>query len=168
MSQAFDPSSYEFEEPEDRKFVVFPKGEYPWRIVEINDMTTSKSGNPMLPIKFEFTNGDDTTTVYENFVFTAAAKFKIDQFMKCCSGQMAPGRKINFTDPEVIKWLKARTGTAKLKVSPVLGKDYNRNEIEAFIYDVSKVAGPTVTTPAAKQQPPSLPADEPEDDDIPF
>jgi hypothetical protein len=166
---SFDPSSYTFDEPEDRKFVVFPKGEYAWRILEINELTQSSSGNPMLPIKFEFTNGDDTTTVYENFVFTESAKFKIDQFMKCCSGQMAPGRKINFTDPEVIKWLKARTGRAKLTVEPVKGKDYTRNAIEAFVYETTKVSGPSVSTPPAKQQPPSVPAEEEmSDDDIPF
>jgi hypothetical protein len=163
---SFDPSNYEFNEPEEKSFHIFPKGEYQWRIAEINEMTTSKSGNAMLPIKFEFSDGENTNFVYENFVFVESAKFKIDQFLKCCSGQMAPGRKINFSDPEVLKWLAARTGRAKLKIEKAFGKDYDRNAIEAFVYETTKVSGASVSTPPAKQQPPSAPADD--DDDIPF
>jgi hypothetical protein len=164
-----DPTQYTYDEPEDRDFPVFPKGEYPWKIIEINEITHSRDkGTPMLPVKFEFT--DETgrhATVYENFVFSDAAKWKIDQFMKACSGQMAPGRKVNFTDAETLKWLRARTGTAKLKIEDVPGKDYKRNSIEAFLYGKTKVEGTTVSTPPAKQQPPSAPVED-EDDEIPF
>lgn len=164
-----DPASYTYDEPEDREFIVFPKGEYAWKIVEINEITHSRERHtPMLPVKFEFSDETGrTTTVYENFVFSDAAKWKLDQFMKACSGQMAPGRKINFTDPETIKWLKARTGRAKLKVEDVAGKSitYQRNAIEAFTYAKSKVDGTTVSAPPAKASPP--PAED-ESDDIPF
>lgn len=165
-----DPSAYTFEEPEERDYYTFPKGKYKWRILEINDITESKNGNAMLPIKFEFYDDQGRTSpVYENLVFIEAAKFKIDQFLKCCSGQMAPGRKISFTDPEVLKWLKARTGEANLEVEDVPGKTYKRNKITGFVYSATTISGTTVSTPPAKQQPPSAPADEEEDlDSIPF
>jgi hypothetical protein len=168
-----DPTKYEYQDPADRDFIVFQKGEYAWKILEINEMTTGRnSGNSMLPIKFEFSDGTGrTTTVEENLVFCEAAKWKIDQFMKACSGQMAPGRKINFTDADTLKWIKARTGTAKLKIEKFVskaGKDCEKNAIEAFLYGKTTVDGATLSTPPAKQQPPSAPVEEADDDHIPF
>jgi hypothetical protein len=158
-----DPSNFIYDEPEDKDKIVFAKGIYKFRIVEINSMTESKEArNPMIPIKFEFSRADGaTTTVYENLVFIEAAKWKINQFLSCiCGAGIKPGRKIDFEDADFLEWVGKQTGTARLKVERVQGKDYDRNSIENFIFSV---------TDAPKEK--AAPTPEPEaaeDDDIPF
>lgn len=149
------------EEPEERSFTIFKKGEYPWRIIEINTMTHAKSsGNPMIPIKFEFSDGEgNTTTVYENLVFSDAAAWKVHQFLKSANGgTIEVGRPVNFEDNTFLKWLARQTGTAKLGIEPVQGKDYDRNKIEAFTWPKEPRA--------AKSEIPAAMADEL--DEIPF
>lgn len=156
-----DPSNFIYDEPEDKDKIVFAKGIYKFRITEINSMTESKEArNPMLPIKFEFSRADGkTTTVYDNLVFTDTAKWKISQFLSCiCGPGIKPGRKIDFNDADFLEWVKKQTGTARLKVEQVQGKDYDRNSIEAFIFSA---------TDAPKSAPAPEPADD-EDDAIPF
>ena len=163
-----DPSRFIVEEPEERDFTLLPKGEYPWTILEINAMTETQKGDPMLPVKFEFTgpNGE-RATVYENFVFTDGAKWKINQFLKAAYDQMESGKAVDFTDPAFLKWLKARTGRAKLGVEQVKGKtkDYDRNKIEAFIIGKTEGAPPS-TKKTEAFTPPAAAADD--DDEIPF
>jgi len=156
-----DPRNIIFEEPEERgDFVVFPKGTYPFTILEINSMTESREKRtPMLPIKLQFTrtNGD-TTTVYENILFQDNAMWKLHQFLKCVGGdKMKSGKAVDFESPDFLGWLKRQSGTARIKVSPVRGKDYDRNEVEAFIFN--EAASP-------RREPTPPPAAE--DDDIPF
>ena len=109
----------------------------------------------MLPIKFEFTGRDgSTTTVYENFIFSEAAAFKIKQFLKCV--QVPIGQRVDFEDPKFLAWLKKQTGSAKLGIENVTGKtkSYDRNKIESFIYSkATPAAGPPVAAPAAAPRP---------------
>ncbi|MBK1883696.1 DUF669 domain-containing protein [Luteolibacter pohnpeiensis] len=163
-------NDYTFEEPVEKEFSVFEDGEYPFTILEINALTTSTTGNPMIPLKLEFTDEDEKTTVYENLVFTDKAKYKIDQFLKCVCGTLKPGRKINFEDPDFLRWLQVRTGRAKLTSEKVKGKDYRRNKVVSFVYESTSIEGTSVRTPAAKASPPSTPveAEVIDDDDIPF
>jgi len=156
-----DPNNFLMEEPEDREFIVLPEGEYPFVILEINQMETSKSGNPMIPLKLEFTGPGGSTTVYEYLVFADKAAFKIKQFLKSIAVPI--GQRVDFEDPQFLKWVKAQKGRAKLGVEPVQGKTYDRNKVEAFVYDKAATAagGP----PAAKAK--VVPEDE-VDDDIPF
>jgi hypothetical protein len=158
-----NPRSFLMEEPEERDFTVLAKGDYPFAIAEINAMTTTqKTGADMLPIKFEFTGHDgEKATVYENFVFTEAAAFKIKQFLKCV--QVPIGQRVDFEDAKFLGWLKKQTGRARLGVERVQGKtkDYDKNKIEAFLYEkTSAAAGPPAAAPAA--------AAEDEDSEIPF
>jgi hypothetical protein len=167
-----DPRNYTYQEPEEKSFEPLPKGEYPFILLEVNAMTTTqKTGHSMLPVKFEFQGPDDHKVhVYENFVFSDAAAWKINQFLKCiCGGSIDPGRKVDFESPDFIKWMMKQTGTARLSIERVQGKtkDYDRNKIEAFLYDKPAVKGATVSTPPAKAQPPSAPVEQ-EEDDIPF
>ena len=139
-----DPRNWTYEEPEEKSFEPLPKGTYPFTILEVNAMTQTKKGDPMLPVKFEFTgDGDHRVQVYENFVFTDAAAWKVNQFLKCiCGGTINPGRKIDFESAEFLKWVAARRGTARLGVERVQGKtkDYDRNRVEAFLYEKSAAA----------------------------
>lgn len=162
---SIDPRSFLVEEPEERDFTLLPNGEYPWRIVEINAMTTARtSGNPMIPIKFEFHDADgNKTTVYENLVFSEAAAWKVNQFLKSANGgTVDKGRRVNFEDRDFLKWLASRTGTAKLGTERVNGKtkEYDRNKIEAFTWPKDGSAIPAMPTGGS-----SAPAD---DDEIPF
>lgn len=138
------PTNFLMEEPKDREFIVLPKGEYPFRVLEINAMETSKAGNPMLPIKLEFTGQQGSTTVYEYLVFTDSAAFKIKQFLKAIN--VPVGQRVNFEDPAFLKWMKAQRGRAKLGIEPVAGKNYDRNNVEAYVYDKG---APAFTPPPA-------------------
>jgi hypothetical protein len=151
---SINPRSFLMEEPEERDFTVLPKGEYPFTIAEINAMTTTqKTGADMLPIKFEFTGpGGQTVAVYENFVFTEAAAFKIKQFLKCV--QVPIGQRVDFEDAKFLSWLKRQTGSARLDIEMVKGKtkDYERNKIAHFLYEKSPAAaaGPPVAEPVVE------------------
>lgn len=148
--------------PEEREFAVLPDGDYPFTILEINAFEVSKNGNDMLPLKLQFTGpGGETADVYENLVFTEKALFKIQQFIAAVA--IPNGTKINFRDNEFIKYLKPRTGRAKLTIEDVPGKTYKRNKIVAFVYEGTSKRddGP----PAHKPTPPSDPVEE---DSIPF
>lgn len=152
-------------EPEERApLTIFPKGDYPFSILEINAFTQSKNGNDMLPVKMEFVSGEDRATVYENLVFTEKAIFKINQFL--ASINVPKGTRINFRDPEFIKYLSSKRGRAKLDIEEFTGRDGStkqKNVIVAFLYDgTSKREDPPAHRPAA---PPTPPMD---DDDIPF
>ena len=163
-----DPRKIIFEEPEERDFVVFPKGVYPFTILEINTMTESKEKRtPMLPIKLQFTRANgDTTTVYENLLFQANAMWKLSQFLKCVAGnKMKAGQSIDFESADFLNWLKRQGGSARLQVSPVRGKDYDRNEVEAFIFN----EGAKIETPAPRKPiAPVVDDSDDDDDDIPF
>jgi hypothetical protein len=148
-----DPRNWTYEEPEEKSFEPLPKGTYPFTILEVNSMTTTKKGDPMLPVKFEFHGPDDHRVhVYENFVFTDAAAWKVNQFLKCiCGGTINPGRQIDFESAEFIKWLMARRGTASLSIERVQGKtkDYDRNKVDAFLYEKSAAAPAPAPAPVA-------------------
>jgi hypothetical protein len=171
MSDALDPRNYTYEEPEDKDKLVFAKGIYKFRILEVNTMTESKENkNPMIPIKFEFSRaGNETTTVYDNLVFTKAAKWKIDQFLSCiCGAGIKPGRTVDWEDPTFLAWVATKTGTARLKVSRVQGKDYDRNDVENYVFTVSDA--PKKDKPLTEHQsaPPPVTEAADDEDDIPF
>jgi hypothetical protein len=160
-----DPSKFIYEEPEDRDFTLLPKGEYPWTILEINAMIQTQKGDAMLPVKFEFTGPHgEKAQVYENFVFTDAAAWKIKQFLKASYDQMEEGKAVDFTDSTFIRWMKARTGRANLGVEMVKGKskNYERNKIESFI--TGKKTESSGAPPAASKADPAAVNDE----EIPF
>jgi hypothetical protein len=169
-----NPAAYRYDEPSESNHNVFQKGEYSWRILEINAMEQSKAGNDKIPIKFEFFDEENNTAVvYENLVFTDAAAWKINQFLKsACGGAIEPGRLINFEDAKTINWLKSRTGRAVLGVEKAQGKsgEYDRNKIEKFCYPETTVSGATVSTPPRASTPPSTPVAAVGDDslEIPF
>ena len=152
------------EEPEERSFSVFPKGEYPFTILEINEFTTSKAGNDMLPLKLEFKDAEGhTSNVFENLVFTEKALFKINQFLAAIG--VPKGTRINWRDSEFQKYIKAKSGRAVLGVETYTkdGKEREKNVVERFVYEGTSKRddGP----PAHKATPP---VEEVEDDDIPF
>ena len=120
----------------------------------------------MLPIKLQFTRANgDTTTVYENLLFQDNAMWKISQFLKCLGGnKLKAGQSIDFESTDFIYWLKRQGGSARLKVSPVRGKDYDRNEVEAFIFN----EGAKVETPAPRKIAPLIIDDSDDDEEIPF
>ena len=161
-------------EPEERDFIVLPDGEYPFTILEINAFETSRAGNDMLPLKLEFTgDGGATSSVFENLVFTEKAIFKINQFLASVS--IPKGTRINFRDPEFIKYLKVKTGRALLtseEYTAKSGKLVKKNVVASFVYEGSSKRDEPVQK-AAQSGPPAHraapPADDfQEDDDIPF
>lgn len=161
--------SYVFDEPEEKSdFPVLPEGkEFPFSILEINEMTQSKNGNSMIPLKLEFDGGPlGKTAVYEYLVFMDSMKWKIDQFLKCVAGDaIKAGKKVNFEDADFLAWLKRRTGRATLKIEQVKGKTYDRNVLDSYIYEgTSKdVRQDSMPEPSRKEM-----VEEPDDDDIPF
>jgi hypothetical protein len=160
--------NYEYDEPNEfTNKEPFPKGEYPFRVLEINAVTqTKKTGADMIPIKLEFSNdAGETVDVYENLIFTEKAKWKIDSFLKAVWPKMEKGRKIAWLDDSFIDWLKKQKGRAVLKVEPVQGKDYFRNEVDHYIYGAEGSQAVKAQAPA-----PVLPSGPPaaDDDNIPF
>jgi hypothetical protein len=156
--------NYTYEEPvEGGPRILLPPGEYPFRVVEVNDVEYSRAtNNPYIPIKLEFDGPGGVSTCYENLVFTEKAKWKIDSFLKSIWGKADSGRRIDWTDAKFIGWLVGRTGVAKLRVAPVKGKDYERNEVESFLYDRDQSAA------VKKEVPKPAPPPAVEEDDIPF
>lgn len=154
-------------EPEEREFSVFPKGEYSFTILEINEFQNSKAGNPMLPLKLEFKDKDgNTSNVYENLVFTEKALFKINQFL--ASVGVPKGTRINWHDDEFLKYLKPKTGRAVLDIEEYTDKGGNKKEknvIKAFVYEGTSKRddGP----PAHKATPGAAPGED-DMDDVPF
>lgn len=156
-----DPTSYVYQEPEERQFITLPKGEYDFKVVDVFELTQSKTGNDMIPIKLEIIAPDGTpVTVDEYLVFTDSARWKIDSFLKSI-GPMPTDRPVNFTAGSFIAWIKKQTGRCKLGVEVIQGKtkEFEKNKVEAFLYDKAK------TTPAPKSTPPPV---EEDTDDIPF
>lgn len=163
--------SYVFDEPEEKTdFPVLPAGkEFPFVILEINEMKQSKAGNPMIPLKLEFDGGSlGKATVYEYLVFQDNMKWKIDQFLKCVAGEaIKAGKRVNFEDQTFLDWLKRQTGKGILKIEKVQGKDYDRNVLDSYVYDGSSKE----VTQARANTPPPEPADQGDEvdpDDIPF
>lgn len=159
-------SNYVFEEPVQREFTVLEKGEYPFEVAEIFEFETSKKGNDMLPVELRVGHPGETTKITEYLVFTKAAKWKIDGFLKSIhGGVLEPGKKIDFDN---LGWLQARRGTCEVDVETFTKKDGSegkRNMITRFTYPTTTLEGRTVTTPSSPvgEDDPDL-----EDDDIPF
>jgi hypothetical protein len=166
--------NYVFDEPVEGGRAVLPKGEYPFTILEINAIEISKAGNQVLPLKLEFTGtAGETATVYEKLVFTQAAKWKIDSFLKCTlGGAMTPGKSVNFDDPRFVAWLeKNGKGRAKLKIETYTAKDgtaKERNAVESFLWESTKLNGTTVTAPPPARVPEPQQVASLSDDEIPF
>jgi hypothetical protein len=154
-------------EPEEHNFTVLPKGEYPFTILEINAFEQSRAGNDMLPLKLEFTgDAGATSNVYENLVFTEKAIFKINQFLAAVS--IPEGTRINFRDPEFIKYLKVKTGRAMLDIESYqnkAGKTVKKNVVASFLYGGSSKRD---EVPAHRAAPAPDPADDDDDTDAPF
>lgn len=151
-------------EPEEHNFTVLPKGEYPFTILEINAFSVSKAGNDMLPLKLQFSDGTNTVHVFENLVFTEKALFKINQFLASVS--VPTGTKINFRDPEFIKYLKSKTGRAVLDVETYqskAGKTVEKNVVASFVYNGSSRRD---EIPPHRETPPVV--DDDDTSDIPF
>lgn len=125
------------EVPEEREFSVFPKGEYPFSILEINEFAESKAGNPKLPLKLEFKDdAGNKSNVFEDLVFTEKALFKINQFL--ASLAVPVGTRINWHDHEFRKYLLTKTGRAILGIESYTdksGKAREKNVVERFVYD---------------------------------
>lgn len=153
-------------EPVENEFTVFEDGDYPFKILEMNEIEQSSAGNDMLPMKLEFSRPDGkTVVVYEHLVFTEKAIFKINQFL--ASVKIPTGTRINFRDSEFIKYIKAKSGVATLMSEPVKGKTYMRNKVAKFLYNGTSKRD---EIPAHKPAPPKAPVVPPpdEEDDIPF
>lgn len=154
-------------EPEEHNFTVLPKGEYPFDILEINAFSVSKAGNDMLPLKLQFKDGNgNTSDVFENLVFTEKALFKINQFLAAVA--VPKGTRINFRDPEFIKYLKAKSGSALLDVEKYTnksGKEVEKNVVVGYVYGGSSRRD---EIPAHRETPKAAPVEEEDDSDIPF
>lgn len=154
------------EEPQEHEFSVFPKGEYDFTTIEINEFQVSKNGNDMLPLKLEFVDDNgNKSNVFENLVFTEKTLFKINQYLAALG--VPKGTRINWRDAEFYKYLKSKKGRAVLGIETYKdkgGKDREKNVVVAYVYDGTSKRDDA--PPAHKASPP--PADEIDDDSIPF
>lgn len=159
---SYSATNFVVQEPEEKNFIVLPKGDYPFAILEVNTMERSKAGNDMVPVKLEFRDADgNAVQVTEYLVFSQNARWKIDQFLKCV-GPIEIGRAVNFEDAAFISWLKKRTGTATLTIEEVHGKNstYDKNKVETYLASTTKREAAPAPKPA-----PFVPD---EDEEIPF
>ncbi len=119
--------------PIENTTTVFEDGDYPFTILEMNEIKFNSIGIEEMPIKLEFTNRDGKTVViHEHLVFTEKAAFKINQFLAAIN--IPAGTRINFRDPEVIKHIRAKTGAATLVSEPTRRKAHLRNRVAKFLY----------------------------------
>jgi len=158
--------NYVYEEPTAGGFRLLPEGEYDFTIEEVFDWEESKKGNDMLPISIlvEGTKQNDW------LVFTESAKWRIDGFLKSIFGGALPaGKKVDF---ENTTWMQGRGGRVRLKVKKIPRKNgapgemMDVNEIDAYVYESTKMEGRSITTPKAAPAP--VVEEVVEDDDIPF
>lgn len=155
------------EEPQEREFSVFPKGEYDFTTIEINEFEVSKAGNDMLPLKLEFVDENgNKSNVFENLVFTEKAIFKINQYL--ASLGVPTGTRINWHDHDFYSYLKSKKGRAVLGVETYTdksGKTREKNVVERFVYDGTSKRD---SAPPAHKATPAAPAPADDEDDIPF
>lgn len=159
-------------DPEEIEFLVLPDGEYTFDILEINEFQTSRAGNEMLPMKLQFSDGGGgKSSVFENLVFTEKAIFKINQFLACIG--VPKGTRINFRDPDVIKYLRVKKGRAILTSEDYTAKSgrvVSKNVVASFVYDGSskREAAPQKVSPAGPPAHRPAPVAEETEDEIPF
>jgi hypothetical protein len=173
--------NYQYEEPTEGGFKVLPKGDYDFTVDEVFAWEESKKGNDMLPICIIV----EGQKMNDWLVFVDTVKFKIDAFLKSIFGG-PPTVKVDF---ENTGWLLGRKGRVRLgivekpKKGSTTGEMVQFNEIEAYLYDSSKIEGRTVVPAgggagggAARPRPTSQPAapspapaeDFEDDTDVPF
>lgn len=162
MSQS--PSNYRYSEPVEKEFVCLPKGEYPFRVIAIYDEESSRNGNPMIPIDIEVGDRETGTAKLKDWlVFTEATEWRVNSFLKSlCPGGIASA--IDFTSGDFKKWLMTREGRCTVKVEMATakqsGKQYERNDLDRYVYESSKTAKASAP-PAAEEK-------EAAEDDAPF
>ena len=152
--------------PEEKRATFLEAGEYQFTVISIDDFKTSQNGNKMLPMKLKFTSPDGSTVdVLDRLVFTEKAIYRINQFIAAIG--IPNGTRMNFLDPDFIRYLCGKTGVAALEINEWVsksGKPGKDNVVANYIYnrEVSKHLSP----PAHKEI--ILVDPEDDDDDLPF
>lgn len=115
--------------PEASEFYVEP-GEHTLRVVEAKE-DTSKGGNDMIKLTLQVVRKDGSKgpKLFDYLVFTAAAFWKVDQFLKAAERHPGAGEEINIDADDLI----GIEVEAELKIEEHEGK--KSNKVESYLFD---------------------------------
>lgn len=122
--------------PKAASFTIFPKGEYPFKIIDAKegklqkDGARLKKGTPFIELKLRFTNdAGEEVTVFDNLYFDTSTFWKIDSMLKAIGKHPGEGEMVEIDVFELID----EGGIALLKVGKN-GRNEDRNEVSAYTW----------------------------------
>jgi hypothetical protein len=120
--------------PKAASFTIFPKGEYPFKIIDAKegkmpkDGARLKAGTQFIELKLRFSNAaGEEITIFDNLYFDASTFWKIDAMLKCIGKHPGDGEVMEIDIFELID----EGGTAMLKVGKN-NRNEERNEVAAY------------------------------------
>ena len=105
-------------------------GDYKLRVVEASE-DTSKAGNDMIKLKLRVVrdNGSDGPALFDDLVFSEAAFWKVDTFLKSAGKHPGEGAEVALDPDDMIGW----ECMATLAVETYDGK--KSNKVTAYLFD---------------------------------
>lgn len=113
-------------QPQQGGTIILAPGEYPFEVTNC-EAKTSKAGNPMFELKLRV---GDKASVYDNLVFTQAAFWKIDQFLRAVGAHPGEGQSIDLEADDCI----GHKGRVKIRTGKTASGN-DRNEVESYTWE---------------------------------
>lgn len=130
--------------PKAATFVILPKGNYPFEIVDAKEGKMDKDGNSLpkgtqfIELTLKITNPatEETVKVYDNLYFHTKTAWKVDSLLKAIGKHPGEGELIEIDCFDLIGY----EGRADIKVEKKLRKGstseyFERNEVNGFTWD---------------------------------
>jgi hypothetical protein len=124
--------------PTASKFTIFPKGNYPFEIVDAKEGKMDKDGSSLpkgtqfieLTLKIKNPTTEETVKVFDNLYFHSKTAWKIDSMLKAIGKHPGEGALIEIDCFDLI----GSEGFADIKVGKN-NKGDERNEVAAFTWE---------------------------------
>jgi len=101
---------------------VFPAGKYLFVVKNCKETTSRGKGYPMLEMLLHFDDGEDGADVIDRLVFTEAAFFRIEEFLKSVGAVLVPGQVVDVEADDTID----KTGVAEIDIEEWEGRQRNK------------------------------------------
>lgn len=126
MSEIYD---FETGDPTEEPSLYLEPGEYWFRIATAESKRSKNSGEPMIEVKLQLYNIDNSEGPFalENILITPKMKWKVDQFLACIGAHPGPGARIRIDPANYI----GLAGYADFKVEEWNGR--KNNKVKRFI-----------------------------------
>ncbi|CAB4163212.1 hypothetical protein UFOVP813_7 [uncultured Caudovirales phage] len=126
--------------PKAHSFLIFPKGNYPFGIVDAKegklakDGARLKAGTQFIELKIKVTNPktDETVTIFDNLYFDGSTFWKVDAMLKAIGKHPGEGEVIEIDCFDLI----GEAGFADIKIGKN-NRQEERNEVAAYTWEES-------------------------------